>query len=456
MHSSHKVMQLQASLPDEGTHKTSESHLQSQSPLSSSSSVVSVAFSSLSQEVVDEIIDHVRGDDSPWPLLACATVCRTFQDDDSTWNLLACATVCRSFQSRSQKYLFTDIRIFGLNDKEKLVKKVHSLHSALHENRLLASHVRNIEFYLKKTNIGIFHHPMLLSIMSLITQAISGREFRFAIEVRRDNNFSPEVLFDDNHAIETQLVQPFLAPYVTSMALCGLSDIPVSMVASCRRLEWLNLHRVTLEHRDGELPPTLRPRLDGFLFDDCSRSIRDLAKHYLDFSGLTMLECGGDVEEFNDMLYILGFCSSSLEILKLTCLDADYGQDYDLSLLPNLRELSVILTFAPQYDEPLTKFCYILRTIPTKNKIDLITITALESGTSYSVPGELSEEEDWSFLDKMLIRVSNGKRMAVTLLMEYAGKRIESDDDNLANWPDDLLPLTTQAPHIRKHYCLIL
>ncbi|KAF8962072.1 hypothetical protein BDZ97DRAFT_1155727 [Flammula alnicola] len=283
-------------------------------------------FLTLPQELIDEIVDCISDSNYDW---------------GNKPNILrACASVCRSFRPRAQTRLFSQLRFWAC-DAKQLAGKVDRLDAVLHDNPHLASHVRSLCFEVQSSTIAIFHYPVLFCIVSMITQATSqlGLPSKTIIHGHGQSSDygSHPSQFCDNRALNAQLVQPFLAPYITSMELCGLTNVPIELVTSCRSLRKLELCDVTLEASDREaIDPMLRPRLDEFTFKECGHdTIRYLVDYYLDFRYLLRLESSGDpIEDSDDLRYILDVCADSLEELSLTCseLFTDYPP-FDFALL---------------------------------------------------------------------------------------------------------------------------
>ncbi|KDR74647.1 hypothetical protein GALMADRAFT_559337 [Galerina marginata CBS 339.88] len=286
-------------------------------------------FSHLSQEVVDQIIDSLLD---------------TRESEPEISHFYACALVCRSFRHRSQKHIFHLTRVFHTSSATSCKDRVDSFHAILKDNPRIASYVRRLRLNMSSASEWMVDDPVFLQIMKLITRILPvGMQFELSI-------FGgwAKFQFMSNRTFETCFVKPFVTPFITSLDLENVFNIPVSLFAHCPHLVELKLINVTVE---AVRPPhaididhSLRPRPLEFEFRYCGDTIQILAETYVDFSHLQHLSVYGHYisSELDNINRILAASSRSLERLEFafgTLRAPKYHSNISLSLLefPNRR-----------------------------------------------------------------------------------------------------------------------
>ncbi|KDR74648.1 hypothetical protein GALMADRAFT_249554 [Galerina marginata CBS 339.88] len=324
-------------------------------------------FSHLSQELIDEIIDALF---DPQEI------------ERKISQFCACATVCRAFRHRAQKHAFYSMTPFRRRDSlASSRKRVVDFHNILQENPQIASYVRRLNLKMIDASGWLFDDPLFCEIMELISRT-------WAVEMRLELSvygWGGNFQFTNNRRVETRFVKPFITPFITSLDLYSIDNIPLSLLAHCPHLVELRLVWVTVEAirplNAIDIDCSLRPRPRNFMFRSCGDTIRILETTYVDFGYLQRLSVSGFLyNELSNVKLILNAASSSLEHLQLEFEELEQGDKldlYDLSKIPNLTFLSIYEVNLDDLDEEdsFVDVCNLLRTIPSEQtKIKTIAL----------------------------------------------------------------------------------
>ncbi|KDR74645.1 hypothetical protein GALMADRAFT_141006 [Galerina marginata CBS 339.88] len=364
-------------------------------------------FSHLSQEVIDQVIDSLL--DTGEPELGIS-------------NFYACALVCRSFRHRSQKHIFHSTTILNTSSAASCEDRVDSFHGVLQANPRIASYVRRLHLDIDSVSEWAVDDPVFLQIMKLVTQNWAvGMQLELSVTGGWDN-----FQFTCNRTFETQFVKPFVTPFITSLDLQDVFNVPISLIAHCPHLVELKLIYVTVEaarppHAIG-IDHSMRPRPLEFTFKYWEETIQILAEAYIDFSHLQRLSASGyHSKELHNTNRILATCCSSLERLELAFEEFDGGLSdvYDLGRIPNLAFLSVS-TVGLTYKDDFTNLYNLLRTIPSgKNKMKTIVL-AFKSylGAPWSLAAHLRRLETGSSLIAVLVKIAEREPLMVKFRLD--------------------------------------
>ncbi|KDR74633.1 hypothetical protein GALMADRAFT_558969 [Galerina marginata CBS 339.88] len=212
-------------------------------------------FLHLSQEVVDQIIDSLL--DTSEPELGRS-------------NFPACALVCRSFRHRSQKHIFHSTTILSIYSKASCEDRVDSFHGVLQANPRIASYVRRLHLDIDSASEWAVDDPVFLQIMKLVTRSWAvGMRLELSVTGGWDN-----FQFTCNRTFETRFVKPFVTPFITSLHLEDVFNVPISLIAHCPHLVELKLINVTVEAvrppHATDIDYSMRPRPLEFTFKHSS------------------------------------------------------------------------------------------------------------------------------------------------------------------------------------------
>ena len=247
------------------------------------SSKCSPPFSRLSQEIIDKIIDHIaNGEDS---LRFLGFVDRR--------DIQHCALVSRSFRPRSEFYIFETL--YFQEEKDARQRKLHTLAELIQENPKIADYIRELSLECVNFEYSwIGEDPIFLDIM----RAVSRPE-----QPLRKLTFKADELLRGLHWFENTEFQPlldnffrpFIFPFITTLVLWRLENVPLEVVESCVNLVDLDLDHVELIGKSSKTAlDSTRPALKRLshhrsrppLWDTCPMDGWDVA---LDLSQLQYL-----------------------------------------------------------------------------------------------------------------------------------------------------------------------
>ncbi|KDR74650.1 hypothetical protein GALMADRAFT_559576 [Galerina marginata CBS 339.88] len=260
-------------------------------------------FSKLSQELIDEIIDALLDPQ---------------EAERKISQFCACALVCRAFRHRSQKHAFYLMTPLPIRANANCRKRVDELHGILQENPRIASYIRRLDLNMNDTNGWLFDDCFFCEIMEIVSKTWAvGMNLELSV-----HGWSLPFQFTNNRTFETRFAKPFITPFITSLNMESIKNIPVFLLAHCPHLVELKLILVTLEAISPlnaiDIDHSLCPRLRKFTFESCGDTIRILATGYVDFGYLQQLSVSGRFsDQLGDIDLILNASSSSLDELHL-------------------------------------------------------------------------------------------------------------------------------------------
>ncbi|KDR74644.1 hypothetical protein GALMADRAFT_559331 [Galerina marginata CBS 339.88] len=400
-------------------------------------------FSNLSQELVEEIVDALVD---------------TQESDLHISNLCACALVCRSFRHRAQKYIFYSMTLLGLKTEANCRERVDSFHEILQKNPRIASYIRRLRFDMDDTAKWVFEDPLLLQIMELVTKTwVVGTKLELSIFA-----WSEDFHFTDNRTFETRFVKPFVTPFITSLDLHYVYDVPLTLFSHCPHLVDLSLIWVTVEASPRfnviAVDQSLRSRPHKFTFQSLDSSFRALSATCIDFSHLQYLSASGYLsDEIPDLNFILEASSSSLKCLELEFdeLEGHLSTVWDLSRIPNLTQLTLSMVNLDTVDDedPFADLCNLLRTTCSeKTKINTIALGFMgKLDASWKLSAYLEKLETGRPLSTVLAKIAEKKPLEVKIRLDLTAEaeRIEE----LETWIADNSRLMRKlSPNVSQEY----
>jgi hypothetical protein len=223
--------------------------------------------SSLAQEIIDNIID--------W----CS-----FPRDLKV--LKNCALVCRAFLPRSQRHIFVGIRIACEIHQGEIRtggRRLDELYDILQHSPHIAGYVREIRLVVKDNGSWVAGNPKFEWIMDHLTR---NRVFnRFHIDGHLSGD---KIMIGPGHlqSFEQCFSQRYIVPFITSLKLYRVKNVPISLLASSSRLKKLSLIRTTLSDIETRPNPnfTTLPKLQELFFYRCSDTVSTLLGNPLDGS----------------------------------------------------------------------------------------------------------------------------------------------------------------------------
>lgn len=371
----------------------------------------------LSQEVIDEIVDKI-------PLAALFTL----------------SLVGRLFRPRCEKHIFTSILFFQDGSRWPLGEsaRVKGFIDILSRKPYIAGYVRELHLGVDEgSQEWIVEKPGFLEIMDLIRQSAARSPLKKLELIGTRTRITNPRRFSES------LCAPFITPFLSSLCLERLDDVPLTLVTNCVNLKKLELDNVTFEDLDVSAiidASKSYPQLREMRFNQCTQGIITLlqqkvpgSRPFLILSRLRILEADlCPVENMKILQDLLKLSSGSLEELRLTLEYADTVSDnlsrwIDLGALFRLHILHMDIVCA---NGIAGGACKLLTTIPSANSLGKLTVKIL-LGHYWAFPKEV-EMADWTFLDREVQRVSSGKPFKFHLYLVQdleVGDEQDEDDD---------------------------
>ena len=215
--------------------------------------------SRLAQEIIDNIID-------------CCSSPRDLKI------LKVLSLVCRAFLPRAQRHIFVGIRIACAIHQGEIKtggKRLDELYEILQHSPHIASYVREIRLVVKDNDSWAAGNPKFEWIMDHLTR---NRVFnRFHIDCHLSGD---KVMIAPGHlpSFEQCFSQRYIVPFITSLKLYRVKNIPIGLLVSSPGLQKLSLIRTTLG--DMPNPPSLNnatlPKLQALFFYRSSDTVTAL------------------------------------------------------------------------------------------------------------------------------------------------------------------------------------
>lgn len=192
-------------------------------------------FSRLSQEIIDKIIDHIAGDSPRF---------RGYVNSD----IRHCALVSRSFRPRSEFHIFGTLYLQESTDARQ--RKLQTLAEVIRGNPKIVDYIRGLSLECVNFEYSwIGDDPIFLDIMRAVSipeQPLRKLTFKAdgwlgdGYGVHRFDNITEFQPLLDN------FFRPFIFPFITTLVLERVKDVPFEVVESCVNLVDLDLDHVKL------------------------------------------------------------------------------------------------------------------------------------------------------------------------------------------------------------------
>ena len=261
-------------------------------------------ISRLAQEIIDNIIDY----------------CSIPRDLKILKN---CALVCRAFLPRSQRHIFFGIKIScSIHQGEIRTggRRLDELYDILQHSPHIAGYVREIRLVVKDNDSWVAGNPKFEWIMDHLTR---NRVFtRFHFDGHLSGGKSMTTL---SHlpSFEQCFSQRYIVPFITSLKLYRVKNVPIGLMASSSSLKKLSLIRTTFGDLEKWNPTSNNitlPQLQELYFYRCSDTITTLIGNpntgsppLLDLSHLYTLSVSQDsLEDIRCAMRVIEAASRSL------------------------------------------------------------------------------------------------------------------------------------------------
>ncbi|KIM35657.1 hypothetical protein M413DRAFT_32317 [Hebeloma cylindrosporum] len=376
-------------------------------------------------EIIDEVID----------MIACE-----FEHD---WHfkqelMKKCSLACKAFLHRSQQHLFSCIEIkSGFDcDNEKRAQMCQRLNNLLKQTPYFADYIRELHLRLPaKNNEWVSHDPTFLSIMDCISKS------KNALQTLSFTGGRMTTKLQDPGAFTGRFSSRFVSPYISSLRIHWLSNIPIEILEACANLTRLELLDADFEcsTRSAWEGHKSLPRLQTLAYSHSNSAVdkllgKDLtSRPPVDLSTLRTLNV--QMWEAADMQYaqeVLDVSYPSLEVLDILNDEKMSSDSQDelftikghlnLAQCSKLRRFVMGILFGEPEIEALSGACDILKTVPTINRLQMVSLSIYVGFFSNTGP-EGCFDADWEALGGELARISDGKDFEVMLYMNYYDPR---------------------------------
>lgn len=272
----------------------------------------------LAQELIDDIIDYV------------------FTLGGGHRSMKACALTCKAFHPRSQMHIFSTIKFSSdIGSQGHRNKRIKEFLDILHCSVDIVSYVRAV-------HLGIWSHdsdwiaedPLFRKVMALLHES-GCRPGELSIEGL--DPFIPQAFPNTPHhptSFNDNIFYPFLAPFITSLRLSTVNNVPPTVIVSCINLTRLKLICTDLNTIDG---PTLEkhpippyPRIETLEFDRPTGTVKIILDTFadttalVDLSHLRVLYSTINLQNAAYITKIIKASADYLEEVRLCC-SSEYG-----------------------------------------------------------------------------------------------------------------------------------
>jgi len=278
---------------------------------------MATGISLLSQELIDKIIDYFF---------------KTFDDDVSltgraTVQLRICALISRAFRERSQKHLFTVVKICMDEDGRNATGTYNRLNKVFSMNPQLVSHIRVVKLILRGNDDPwhlCFADPNFVACITHILQSGIRDQRSPNLHLYLGSVTYPTPMTNRtprNLAFETLFI-PMVASRLTVLEIWDLSNLPIALFDTCHNLNTLCVRNIRLAPFEDSkrVPIKDRPSIrelrfaysedficrSGLHFDNLSKVV---------FQGDMGFSDGGDMMTIRHILSGVDLNLSSLESL---------------------------------------------------------------------------------------------------------------------------------------------
>ncbi|PPQ86333.1 hypothetical protein CVT25_005634 [Psilocybe cyanescens] len=309
-----------------------------------------------------------------------------------------------------------------------------TLLNILRGNQRLARNIVHLHISISDTcKDWIVDNPVFLEIMKILRDIGTFKSFAF-------NGLTSNPKFPAGPRIIRKLFRPFVAPFITSLELAHVKDVPISVIETCESLKALVLVSVTINPSHSSKSrrrPQLR-RLEHRSSGDAMlyllNTSKALAQPAIDTTKLRAVTVQAiSKNELRDMQNLIDAASGSLERLQLRQMNpvgkrqadfvmfSGFGSFMDLVNLgqcKRLRSLKMDVIFNSIADEYLDGITSVLRSVTTDASNFNLEIS-VEAGMTFFIPFDRCCDADWVSFASQISRLSTGKHFRLHLILAY-------------------------------------
>ncbi|KAF8885671.1 hypothetical protein CPB84DRAFT_1788112 [Gymnopilus junonius] len=367
----------------------------------------------LAPELTDDIIDVVSA-------LDCRNRC-----------LKACALTCRAFRPRSQMHIFSRINFSSDIGKQGYRdQRIKKLLDILRCSTNIVNYVGAIHLSISSYDSGwIAEDPLFLTLMTRLNE-LGCRPEEFSTEGL--DPFIPQAFPDTPHrpmCFYENVFRPFFAPYITSLRLSTVNNVPPIVISSCINLARLRLICTDLNTTDGQLMlEDSYPMIETLEFDRPIGAMKTILDDFedrialVDLSRLRVLRSTINSQNAPYVRKIIRESADYLEEARFCC-SSKYGSFYyaekdevispfDFSCVPRLRVLAVTMAVdtTPMFQTAYKireNICTILKSIRSANIFERLSFCAYLDIDEFK--SFFKDDRGWDVFDSEVIRVASGK-----------------------------------------------
>ncbi|KAF8886241.1 hypothetical protein CPB84DRAFT_1850159 [Gymnopilus junonius] len=380
-------------------------------------------FHGLPQELVEEIKDCIDAD-----------------SDAST--LSALSRSCKAFLPWCQRRLFSTIsfrcadypRQYVPELHDPLQAKIEALLDILQSSPHIAGYVRRLEISITtQHNYWVTEEPFI-TIMEIIN-----RSGNFIKELCLYAVSFPEQFYD-LRALEQKFLQPFINPYITSLTISGLVNVPISLLTESVNLQDFTINHSALEHAFYPLQGDAQalysgPKIRTLTFNPSMGVLETILTardnpdmhEIVDFSRLRVIRTRSYPHNMQATKHIIQITKGHLEEFHMrhhiNFKYLPYNGSIDFSEASGLRIIDIDVVFpscSSSLGDPLVDLCSILNTLPEDNSLVQFQLCVYIGFYSRRDGPESSLRVNWESLDSELMRMSSGKPLSFHLHMIYS------------------------------------
>ncbi|CAA7262883.1 unnamed protein product [Cyclocybe aegerita] len=301
----------------------------------------------------------------------------------------------------------------------------------------IAGYVQELHLWVSNTEGEAYGEDIgFLRVMSLLTEARTGSGLQRL--TLRGAYYG--LAFKDSLALVKNLLRPYISPFITSLCITRLKNIPIAFVAECTHLESLSLHDLqstmdedlSLSHPPNARPPSIKT-LEVINSDQFLKALlagqASACAPCIDSSQLRRITSKpASRSDFQESIQaIINEAGNSLEEMEFTpkhghCNELVYvplHNLFDFSNSAGLKNLTIdVKVGSPEEVDPIAGLVTILKTIPTDNRVARMKFR-LYLGFNTVYHPDRCLELNWRSLDLEIARISSGRPLRLQLEVWY-------------------------------------
>ncbi|KAF9560871.1 hypothetical protein CPC08DRAFT_762404 [Agrocybe pediades] len=355
----------------------------------------------LSQELIDEIFDHLH----------------SRQDLDT---LRACALTARIFRWSSRRRICSRIDLCSNTPhvREGREGRIQVLLGILKDAPEVGKHVMRLRLRIHSfDNEWVAGDPSFLELMTAITSPVNNLRELQIIGLDFPDKFA------DARTLEENFLRPFINPVIKKLYIHGMIHIPFSIVASSPKLKDLTLSETDFESvpfadLEAHIPHIADiPHLSVFEFSrpvGATTTLLDSVEAGFPIAHLSSLKiilAPGDAQSVEYVQRVIQMASASLtEIGFYPEYELHLEASLDFSSLHHLHTFEVGIEFSGGFatKNALSDLCRTLQTLPPANSLKNLSVSIFLGFSSYDGPDNILVA-DWEIFDKEVTRIAGGK-----------------------------------------------